>query len=338
MSNVSKLRSGWFAGAPLALLCMSAYAHHATGPAYDRSRLVEAEGDVTEVLWRNPHVRFTLRSADADGAERIWNIETNSVSIVSRFGLSAGLVDPGTRVRIAGNPGRVSENAMWLTNMLLPSGEEILFGARIEPRWSGQTIGADIRSAVAPDPSGELGIFRVWTNAGAGVGLWKDRYPLTPAALAARAAHDPIADSPTANCAPKGMPYIMEQPYPIEFVDAGNVIEFRLEEYDTVRRIAIAPEAEAPNPARLGHSVGRWDGETLVVETTGIEYPYFNATGIPQSAASRIEERFALNEDGSRLKYTMIVTDPATFTEPVTLTKAWEWRPGEEVRPYECLE
>jgi hypothetical protein len=48
------------------------------------------------------------------------------------------------------------------------------------------------------------------------------------------------------------------------------------------------------------------------------------------------EERFTLNADGSRLEYRMVVTDPATFTAPVTLQKAWEWRPGEELRPYEC--
>jgi len=49
-----------------------------------------------------------------------------------------------------------------------------------------------------------------------------------------------------------------------------------------------------------------------------------------------LEERFTLNEDGSRLNYTMTITDSATFTAPVTLRKAWEWRPGERVNPYQC--
>ena len=51
---------------------------------------------------------------------------------------------------------------------------------------------------------------------------------------------------------------------------------------------------------------------------------------------AEIVERFTPSADGSRLDYTMTITDPATFTARVTLTKAWEWRPGEEVRPYEC--
>ena len=77
--------------------------------------------------------------------------------------------------------------------------------------------------------TGNRGIFRVWTNAG---WLWNDQMPLTPAATAARQTFDPVKNDPTANCAPKGMPYAMEQPYPLEFVDNGDEILLKLEEYD----------------------------------------------------------------------------------------------------------
>ena len=321
----------------LALTAQAAYAHHATASVYDRSRVIEAQGVITEVAWVNPHVRFKMRVAEAGGAERVWDIESNSVSIVSRFGLSAGLVVVGDRVRVAGNPGRVRDDVLWVTNMLLPSDIEILFGATNPRRWSERTIGGDIRSAVAAD-AGDLGLFRVWTNATSPPAFWGDSYAVTSAAAAARAAHDPIADDPTANCAPKGMPYIMEQPYPIEFIDAGEEILLKMEEYDTVRRIVMSSEPRVleRGPARLGISVGHWEGDTLVVETTDVEYPYFNASGIPFHRGARIEERFVLNAVGSRLEYTMTVTDPQSFTLPATMRKAWEWRPGEQVRPYDC--
>jgi hypothetical protein len=323
--------------AAAAWLATSAYGHHSTALVYHRDGpIIEAEGVITEVAWVNPHVRFKMRGAGADGVERVWEIETNSVSTVSRFGLTAELVAAGNRVKVAGNGGRVADNVMWLTNMMLPSGREILFGAAVRPRWSEQTIGSDIRSAVTADTR-NLGLFRVWTNATNPVAFWGSDLPLTPAARAARAAFDPIADEPTANCAPKGMPFIMEQPYPMEFVRDGDDILMKMEEYDAVRRIRMtdaAPPSE--RPSLHGSSRGRWESATLAVTTTNIGYRWFNGTGIPLGPDAVTEERFTLNADGSRLEYTMTVTDSATFTAPVTLRKAWEWRPGEQLKPYEC--
>jgi len=314
-----------------------AHAHHSTALVYDRGgALVEAEGVITEVAWANPHVRFKMRGAGADGVERLWDIESNSVSIVSRFGLTAEVVATGTRVKVAGNGGRQADNVLWLTNMLLPSGEEILFGAGIRPRWSQQTIGRDIRGAVTAD-SQNLGIFRVWTNATSPPAFWGEPPPLTASAAAVRAAFNPLTDEPTANCAAKGMPFIMEQPYPIELVKDGDDILLRMEEYDTVRRIKMSTAAPSSAAATLlGDSYGQWDGATLVVTTTNVGYRWFNGTGIPLGPGAAIAERFTLNGDGSRLEYTMTVTDRATFTAPVTRSKVWEWRPGEQVRPYEC--
>lgn len=305
-----------------------ASAHHSSAPFYDHQRIIEVEGVITEVYWQNPHVRFTLEDDESEE----WNIETTSVSVLSRWGLDGDVVRVGTRVRLAGSAGKRSDRAMWVTNMLLPSGEEVLLSAR--PRWSQDTIGEDLRSKVAENT--ELGIFRVWTSAGR---LWNAEYPLTAHALATRSAWDPIEDETTADCAPKGMVAIMEAPYPIEFVDDGDEILLRAEEYDLVRTISIVPEAGfGEQPASLlGHSIGHWEGETLVVETTGISYPHFDKTGIPQTEAVHYEERFTVNSVGSQLDYTVTVTDPAIFTEPVELTKTWVWRPGEEIRPYNCI-
>jgi hypothetical protein len=322
-----------------ALLAPTAWAHHSTALVYDRGgALIEAEGVITDVAWVNPHVRFKMRGAGADGVERLWDIESNSVSIVSRFGLTADLVATGTRVKVAGNGGRSADNVLWLTNMMLPNGQEILFGAAIQPRWSQQTIGGDIRSAVAADTQ-NLGIFRVWTNITSPPAFWaSSELSLTALAAAARTAFDPLADEPTANCAPKGMPFIMEQPYPLEFVAAGDEILLKMEEYDTVRRIAMKPgvarRADPKSP--LGVSFGRWEDGALVVFTQDIGYGWVNGTGIPLGPEATTQERFELNADGSRLEYTLTVTDAATFTAPATFRKAWEWRPGEQVRPYEC--
>jgi len=81
---------------------------------------------------------------------QVWEIETSSISTVSRFGLTADLITTGIEVRIAGNPSSVLANRVLLTNMLLPNGREILFGngERYRARWSGQKMDEDTQADI----------------------------------------------------------------------------------------------------------------------------------------------------------------------------------------------
>ena len=123
----------------------------------------------------------------------------------------------------------------------------------------------------------------------------------------------------------------------MELAQVGETIELRTEEFDLVRVIDMRADATTDGaPTLLGHSIGRWEGSELVVETRNISWRFFDSRGTQHSDALELVERFALSEDGSELNYTLMATDPATFTEPVTLDKQWVWRPGEVVRPFEC--
>ena len=86
-------------------------------------------------------------------------------------------------------------------------------------------------------------------------------------------------------CEPEGMPRIMRNPPPFEFVDHGSEISLASELYDLVRTIHMssAPPPDAP-ASPLGYSTGRWEGDTLIVTTTQINWPYFDNIGTPQSA------------------------------------------------------
>ena len=331
----------------LGLLCVPGtnYAHHSVGATFDVSQIIEVEGSITAVRWRNPHVLFTVGVREDNGREELWQIQSNSVSILRRMDVSSDVLRVGERVRVAGNPGRQSGNQLYARNLLLPGAEEVLMSPGSEPRWAGETIGSSetwfADSGDGSDPAS--GIFRVWSTPlgprRSGLGFWNASYPLTAESRTAVAAYDPVDDSPILNCAPKGMPTIMEQPYPMEFVEQDQAILLRLEEYDTIRTIHLDAEPErAEQPAtHLGHSVGHWEDRTLVVATGDISWGYFNVVlGIPQSDAAELVERFTPSADGSRLDYAMTLTDPATFTEPVVLEKYWLWLPDVRVEPYEC--
>jgi len=322
------------------LLCGTASAHHSIPSHYDLATVVELEGEVVRFVWTNPHVRFTMRVRDNQGREELWEVETSSVSILGRMGLSADIVKAGDRVKIAGNPARRSQHAMVAANMLFSDGKEVVLRNGGKPRWSDRIVGTQgpwlADAGNRSDP--QRGIFRVWSRALSAPALFRaiETYPLTEQAKAAVRAFDPIRDDPTRDCNPKGMPNMMSNPYPIEFLKQNADIVLRLEEYDAVRtfHMAARPPGSTP-PSPLGYSVGRWDGATLVVTTTGIGkrlFPY----GIQLSERAEVVERFIPSADGSRLDYKLRVTDPVNFTKPVELESYRIWLPEAEVKPYKC--
>jgi hypothetical protein len=332
----------------LLMLPLGADGHHSVGAVYDVAKIIELEGPVTRVVWRNPHVRFTVRVRNDRGQDVLWDVETHSVSILRRMQVSPDVLKVGDRVRVAGNPGRGGGTDFFAHNLLLPGGQEVLLQPGTAARWSKNTVGrSDTWLAKAGRPDAKLGIFRVWSSSLADPGLFgsgplrgtaQNRFPLTPAAAAALARFDYAKDDPTRNCAPKGMPTIMSQPYPIEFTQQGMNIMLRIEEYDTVRmiRMTAGDTGKPAAPSRLGYSVGRWEGRTLVVTTTSTSWRHFNGNGIPLGPAATMVERFTPSLDGSQLNYELTVTDAATFTMPVTVTKRWIWLPDVKISPYEC--
>jgi hypothetical protein len=315
-------------------------AHH-SGSEYARNT-IEIEGTLQEVAWQNPHVHFFVRTKDANGNVVTWDIEANSLSILRRTDATPDNLKVGDTVKVAGAPSSRAANRMWASNILAANGREIVLGPGTPPRWTKkEVIGSKstwFEGGTAANKT--AGIFRVWSTKFGEPGLWPRDFPLTDAARKARAAFNPLTDTVAPGCRPKGMPTIMEQPYPLEFVKKGDAILLRLEEYDTVRTIVMTPDAkfEALPKTLLGRSKGMWDGDTLVVTTNRIDWAYIDPGGIPQGPSSSIVERFTPTRDGTRLSYTMTITDPATFTAPLELKQSWVWRPGETVKPYNCVE
>lgn len=330
----------------LALYCFAiiliapvdAWAHHSRAYFYDTNRVIEAEGVITRILWRNPHTRFWLQ--DDNGDE--WELESTPPATLVRHGLGPEALAEGTRVRVAGPAARFETHAMEVHNVLLPDGRELLIQTVARPRWTedapilqpSEFAAADVAAA----QESATGIFRVWSREyGQTFSLRPDNdFPLTEAAQAARESYDPVADNPIPGCTAKGMPMIMSNPLPFEFVDAGDEIHLRIEEYDLVRVIHLDPDVGVASPSILGHSVGRWEDGELVVTTTQINFMHYGSS-IALSADVHVLERFALSDDERRLDYTLTVTDPETFTESLTSRRHWVWMPGETVKAWDCV-
>ncbi len=329
-------------------LSVAASAHHSPNVHFDRSDVVEIAGTLTEIEWRNPHTLLVVETVGDDGSEVVWLGETKASTQLARAGLEPGIFHVGDTLRVAGFRGRRNQHAMFVTNVLLADGRELIAENLAGPRWTqslaGTALGDYQAAKIQSSTATATGLFRVWSRDGSVSGsddtermLWQDSYPLTTQARADQAAWDPVADNPYINCQ-NGMPAIMDQGYPLEFVQDGSDILLYLEELDTIRRIHMGADASAGSaaPSPFGYSVGRWDGGTLEVTTTDIDWPWFDQSGIRQTDALNLVERFTPSADGRTLDYGLTATDPAIFTEPVDLGRTWIWVPGEVIRPYDC--
>ena len=98
------------------------------------------------------------------------------------------------------------------------------------------------------------------------------------------------------------------------------------------------PEGDALNPTYLGHSVGRWEGDTLVVDVVGFnENTWIDLFGHPQTDALHVVERFS-RPDKATLHYEATIDDPGAYTAPWTVAWDIRWRPDGELMEYICQE
>ena len=232
-------------------------------------------------------------------------------------------------MKVAGNPAVDGSPELNATNMLLPDGRELSLGFGGSPRFAGRMLGDGSAWMVAKGDGTrpELGLFRVWSSTFAGAAILFDDparptpldYPLTPEARRAVQTFDSVEGSRRLanDCTPKGMPWIMEQPYDIAFERSGNDIVLKLEEFDVARRVRMDWTGDrAAQPFTLhGFSTGEWQDRTLVVTTTNLNSPNFKFE-IPASDEASIVERFTPTVGGDRLDYEIVVTDPAPSRSP----------------------
>ena len=130
---------------------------------------------------------------------------------------------------------------------------------------------------------------------------------------------------------------MLDQPYPIEFIDQGDQIVLRIEEWNAVRTIHMNNAAMDDGLSTIyGHSKGRWEGDTLIIETSGVDYPYYNDAGTPMTKGMKITERYSISADQRRMNWTATIVDPKIFTKPVSFGGWMAWAPDIVIQEFGC--
>jgi hypothetical protein len=202
-------------------------------------------------------------------------------------------------------------------------------------------------TAAPPDLTG------IWTmqadgRAGAalnGAGDFAKTAPFTPLAQRKLAEYhglvDSIGDTPGAHCVPGGMPIavFLGGGYPVEFVQRPEQLTIIYEAFHEVRRVFLDGRHIDPGdllPSRDGTSWGHWEGDTLVVETTGLQESIDQPTA--HSANARLVERYTPRVEGGlrRLQVEVTIQDPEFYTSPPTLTRQYTRLSEGRMLDYEC--
>ena len=150
----------------------------------------------------------------------------------------------------------------------------------------------------------------------------------------------PGAFNPTLNCLPDGVPHGDLLPEPFKILHSPGVIVMLYEVETTFRQIFMDGRKLPADmsPTWQGYSVGRWDGDTLVIDSAGFnDRSWLDARGTPRSTDVRIEERFRRRDYG-HMDLTITITDPQIFTKPITFSVVEELLPDTDLLEHYCVE
>lgn len=146
-------------------------------------------------------------------------------------------------------------------------------------------------------------------------------------------------DQPNVRCVSPGIvAMIAWSGYPFEVVDAGEKLLFLYEVENSVRRVFLdgRPPHEYMPTSAMGHSNGRWVGDTLIIETQLLAANIRDFRGEPVSDGARMIEKYTLSEDRQTLSATIELHDPANYHRPPIRHRAWTKDRDGLIFPYEC--
>ena len=319
----------------------TASAHHSFAPHFDIKKPMTITGKVTEFEARNPHSYLHVRAVDENGRSQEYVCESHGFTQLSRIGITPAVLKPGTQVSIQGSQSRNDAHRCFFTDVTFADGRKLnVNGATPAQAEKPTTLAArrDITGTwlLAPRP-------------GRGT---SDPQPmmafLTPVGKAAVDKYDPFKDDPAFRCDPVAIRRVWGAPgTPLSIAREKDRVVMRYEWMDVQRIVHLDQKEHPKNEPRtsLGHSIGHFEGDTLVIETGNysagvlnqyVEVPGQPTRGLLHSAALTSVERVRLDPAAQQLVVEVALKDPEFFTrdfEPWTL----EYRPSDlKIEPFNC--
>ena len=310
-----------FLGVLGVFMASTALAHHSAS-VYDMTGApVTLEGTLTKVDWANPHIYLTLETAGPNGQRVLQQVEAVSISLAQATGLTREVLTLGSPVVIHAFPNRRGNGTVLGMDITTSDGNLYpLRGGRSSRPPIATVPAAGLAGNWAPKPSEALlmNTVRGW--------------PLSDKARAAVAELTSGRDQQTVGCTPIPLPMVamLALLRTIDVRDDRVVMKIDSDGNDATRTIYLDLAEHPANvePSLVGHSIGRWDGDTLMIDTVAFTPHRMGiGFGVPSGSGKHLIERLTLTADRLQLRYELTVEDPEYLTAPATYTAMWDHRP-----------
>ena len=312
-------------------VAVPSFAHHSY-IHIDRTTVIAFEATVLDFQWRNPHVYLRI-GVQENGESVEWEIETGSTPILIHSGWSKDSLKLGDVINIRVHPEHDTDRRYALLESLTTT--------------AGIVLRQGIKQSQSSDTTADIS------------GVWKSRlepnvpfevvsafyaefvtHPLTDAGQASIDSYDHDRDNPTAVCSGYGLLAGLTSPHylnEIEILDDRVIIR---DEWFDAERIIYTDGREHPDDGertRLGHSIGHWDNDTLVVDTRLFaEHVSPYGIGLASGTEKHVIERYTLNDDGRNLRVEVLLEDPEYLADSFSGTLNWDYTPDFGFYRYDC--
>lgn len=297
-------------------------AHHSQA-AFDTSREITFEATVHRLDWKNPHIYLIVEITEPDGSTRLQQIEGLAITQALVDGLDREALSPGTRVLVRANPNHQGggKTIRGLDVVTVADG-------KVHPFYQRRGPARDLVAADSLNGKWAPSLAETGKAFGASVS-----WPYTALGRGGRL---------VGACDIEPIPFLAVINEMREIVINEDSVVFNFDNSgDKARRVVYLNQdfPETVVASLLGHSIGHWDQDTLVIETTGY-IPHVSGlfSGYPAGAGKRTTERLSLSEDRTQLRYEITVEDPDYLQAPGSLSMLWDHRPDLDFTNEPCDE
>ena len=305
-----------------AVAAQSAAAHHGFAVHYDVKDQVRIEGQVHKVRIKNPHAEIQVLAVDEDGNDVIWTCETQAGSILKRKGVTADSFVAGEAIVVTGSRARRDPHGCEVGSIHFADGQALTLRSTAGHARIGVN-NVDVKTA-----SKRQSVLGMWLRDSFSGPPMKPGFLdlLTAAGRAANADYVGSRDDPTRQCSPVNPVRAWIAPgTPTEIRERDGQIEIQHEFMDTTRIVDMHSDDHPDRISRsvMGHSIGHFDGEALIVETSlftaGVMLTHVaNDSGVLHSEDLEMTEVYSVVRDTGELKIEWAASDAQYFPEPIT--------------------